>query len=72
MQIKYDKKANASYITIRKGRIVKTAELRDRVLVDLDKHGDVLGIEVLGSSTLLKEFGRIKTVEKKIPVTVSV
>jgi len=48
MKVTYDKIADASYMTLRKGKVAKTVEINRDVIADLDKKGNVLGIEILG------------------------
>lgn len=51
MEITYDKKADAMYLYFRKGaKIARTVELADVLMADLDKHGKVIGVEVLCAS----------------------
>lgn len=50
MEIKYDKQADARYIRLRKGNIDRTKKEKDWLLFDLDKEGNILGIEVLNAS----------------------
>ncbi|MEK7640933.1 MAG: DUF2283 domain-containing protein [Patescibacteria group bacterium] len=50
MKINYDKYADALYIEFKKAKAHKTVEERRGVLVDFDKKGTVLGIEVLNYS----------------------
>jgi uncharacterized protein YuzE len=47
IQIEYDKEADAMYIRIRKGKFDISGELAENVKIDLDKTGQILGIEVL-------------------------
>ena len=49
MQIKYDKSADALYITLKKGKVLKTKE-EDGYLADYDKNGGLLGLEILNYS----------------------
>lgn len=70
MEIKYDKKADAAYFRIRKGKIANTKELAKKVLVDLDKKGNVLGVEILNASLKFKGKKQISPIYKfKIPLT---
>ncbi len=46
MRIKYDKSADALYITLKKGSVAKTKEQKS-YLADYDKKGDLLGLEIL-------------------------
>jgi uncharacterized protein YuzE len=50
MKINYDKTADAVYISIKKGVIKKTAHLAHFIHADLDKNGNVLGVEILNAS----------------------
>ena len=62
MKIKYDKIADAMYIyIISKEKVAKTIKVNSRLLVDVDKKGNLLGIEMLGVSQQIpkKEIGRI-------------
>ena len=47
MQAKYDSKAKALYLTLKKGTVASTIKLKDDVIVDVDKSGNVLGVELL-------------------------
>ena len=50
MEITYDKEADAVYIEFRKGDFAKNKKLDDFTILDLDKGGQVLGIELLKAS----------------------
>jgi uncharacterized protein YuzE len=55
LRVEIDTEAGAAYVRVRDGRIAKTVVQRDTgpiVTVDLDKDGNVLGIEFIG----VKEF----------------
>ena len=71
MEIKYDKIADAMYIRIKKGVVKKTARFADLVLADMDKNGNVLGVEILGASIKYLKNKNSKTTFN-IPVSVSV
>lgn len=47
MKITYDKDVDAAYIELRKGRFAKNKKVNDLTILDLDKKGKILGIEVL-------------------------
>lgn len=51
MKINYDKIADALYIRVNTGKVGKTVKLADRLIVDLDKTGNILGMEILGASS---------------------
>lgn len=50
MRIHYDSKADAVYIELAKGRYEVSREISDSVVVDEDKNGKILGVEVLDVS----------------------
>ncbi|MCB0341020.1 MAG: DUF2283 domain-containing protein [Pseudobdellovibrionaceae bacterium] len=47
-----DEKLDVAYVKLRRGKIEKTVELRPGLLFDLDKKGDVAGIEVMSLEKL--------------------
>ena len=47
VSVEYDPEANAIYIRIKKGEVETSEPLSDDIIVDLDKNGEVLGIEIL-------------------------
>ena len=51
MEIIYDKEADAMYIEFRKGEFAKNRKIDDFTIIDLDKDGKILGIELLDVST---------------------
>lgn len=53
MKITYDKSVDALNLTIRKGRVAKTISVSDGVIVDVDKNGTALHLEILDASRLL-------------------
>lgn len=68
MKSTYDKTADAMYITLNKGKVVRTVQLTDRMNADMDKAGKVLGVEILNASQQLgsKTLSQISS----IPVSV--
>jgi len=63
MKIQYDKLADAMYIYFKKGRISKTIKMKDRLIVDVDKNGKIIGLEILGISSQVpkSQIGKIQT-----------
>jgi uncharacterized protein YuzE len=47
MKIDFDPQANALYPSLRDGKVQKTQEIRPGVILDFDKTGNILGVEVL-------------------------
>jgi len=50
VRVEYDSKADAMYIWLRKAKYDVSEELSENVLIDLDKKGRIIGIEVLDAS----------------------
>jgi len=59
MKIEYDKEADAAYLylveTIGEGEAVKTIQLNDNIILDFDKNGKLIGMEVLNASRVLNK-----------------
>ena len=66
MKITYDKKVDAMYIRLKKGRYDHSKKVTDDILVDVSKQGAVLGLEILQAS---KNIGKIK--KEKVSVEFS-
>jgi len=45
--IEFDPEVNAMYIRFKKGKVDKSEPLADNVIVDVDKNGKAIGIEIL-------------------------
>lgn len=60
MKVTYDPEADAMYIYLKKGEINVTKELDENTLIDINKAGEILGIEILfvkeRNPDLLKEL----------------
>ena len=65
MKIRYDQKDDAMYISLAKGKYDATRKISDVILVDEDKNGKVLGIEILDATENIQQFN-----PKDINVTV--
>ncbi|HEC30594.1 MAG TPA: DUF2283 domain-containing protein [Candidatus Yonathbacteria bacterium] len=61
MKITYDNIADAMYIRMGKGKIAKTVKMQGRLIVDINKAGKVVGIEILDASSQIpkRELGKI-------------
>jgi len=64
VSVEYDPEANAIYIRIKKGEVEVSEPLSDDIIVDLDKNGEVLGIEILlPKSDIVKKLSLPKIAE---------
>lgn len=50
MEISFDKEADAVYIKFREGNFSKNKVIDRQTIIDLDKKGNILGIELLSVS----------------------
>lgn len=57
--MKYDPLADALYIRVRDGDIVDSIEVRENLVVDFDKNGEVIGIEVINFSKSKIDIGEL-------------
>jgi len=57
MEITYDKEADAVYIEFDSGEFASNKKIDDDTIIDLDKNGKILGIELLNvSKRMSKDF----------------
>ena len=47
MKIKYDPDADAMYLTLRKDKVASTKEIDENTIIDFNKSGQVIGVEIL-------------------------
>jgi len=59
MRLEYDKDVDAAYIylvdKIKNGEAEKTIELNDSIILDFNKKGKLLGIEILNASKVMNK-----------------
>ncbi len=53
VRVEYDSKVDAMYIWLRKARYEISEELAENVVIDLDKDGRIIGIEILDAAKKL-------------------
>lgn len=70
--IHYDPKTDAIYIEIAKGKYEVSKELSGSVIVDEDKNGKVLGIEILDVSKVLGPKFRENMKKSNVKITPAV
>ncbi len=47
VSVEFDPEVNAMYIHLKKGKVDRYEALADNVIVDVDKNGEAIGIEIL-------------------------
>ena len=59
MKLEYDKDVDAAYIciddTVKSGKVKKTIELNDNIILDFDENDKLIGVEVLSASKILSK-----------------
>jgi uncharacterized protein YuzE len=50
MKVKYDKEVDVMYISFSKNKIAESDENKKGVILDYDKDGSIVGIEILDAS----------------------
>jgi uncharacterized protein YuzE len=71
MKINYDKIADAAYLTFNEGKIEKTIQTEDRIIIDLDKNENIVGIEILDFSSNKVNLENLqKNVQDGVPVNI--
>ena len=69
--ISYDKEADATYFSVKKGKVAKTVKLDDWLLADVDKKGTLLGVEMLFVSLRTPRQSIVSTLKMgRIPVAI--
>ena len=60
MKIRYDPDADAMYLALRKDKVAHTKEIDDNTIIDFNKSGQVIGVEILfvkeRNPSILKEL----------------
>lgn len=66
MKITYDKEIDTLNVILRKGIVAKTIEVAPEIMLDVDKKGQLLYLEIIGASEKIgkKNFGKV-TLGKK-------
>jgi uncharacterized protein YuzE len=50
MKFNYDTIADAAYLNVNDGKVAKTVEMKNGVVVDVGEKGNIIGIEILNFS----------------------
>ena len=57
MKITFDREADAVYIELSSGEFASNKKIDDDTIIDLDKRGNILGIEIINASKRIsKDF----------------
>ena len=64
MRFRFDEEANALYIALKAGEVVRTIEVTDMVYIDVDAVGAPLGIEVVSADEFVPFLRRLHALEQ--------
>ncbi len=67
MKIEYSKEADALYVYFREVKVTKSKEVEEGVIVDLDRKGHIVGIEILDASKRLKRHELVNVKIENLP-----
>jgi len=68
MKIEFDKEADALYIELNSGEFGSNKKIDNNTIIDLDKKGKILGIELLNvSKNISKDFLSDISVKNLVP-----
>ncbi len=70
MKMQFDPKVDAVYIELAKGTYNTTRKVSDSILVDEDRKGKILGIEILDASKRLKAHELVNVNIENLPVEI--
>lgn len=70
MKITYDKRADALNVSLRPGTVARTIEVTPEILVDVDRQGRMLNLEVLGAREKIgsKNFSTVRIGNTSVPL----
>lgn len=60
MKVKYDKEVDIVYMTFSKNKITESNEDKPGIIIDYDKDGFIVGIEILDASKKMKSPGKFE------------
>lgn len=66
MHITYDKEADAAYISLQDDKVHTSVEADNNTVIDYDKEGRVVGIEILDASTSNPEIIKQAQIIRKL------
>ncbi len=68
MKIEYSKEADAIYVYFKEDFVAKSKEIEDGVVIDFDKNGQIIGIEVLDVSQRFSHADIVNVSIENLPV----
>jgi uncharacterized protein YuzE len=47
IKFEYDRDADAAYLTLTRGKVHESEEVKPGMIIDLDEHDEIVGVEIL-------------------------
>jgi uncharacterized protein YuzE len=69
MKVTFDASVDILYIRLREGDYAESDEISDGIIVDFDKQGKPMAIEILDASSLLEQTDRVMLEYTRVPQT---
>jgi uncharacterized protein YuzE len=71
MKFNYDTIADAAYLKVNEGKVSKTVETKNGVVVDLGEKGNIIGIEILNFSAQQSIKKLQESVKEGLPINIT-
>jgi len=71
MTFNYDTVADAAYLNVNDGKVAKTVEMKNGVVVDVGEKGNIIGIEILNFSAQQNIKKLQESVEGGMPINIT-
>ena len=71
MTFNYDTIADAAYLNMNGGKVTKTVEMKNGVVVDLGEKGNIIGIEILNFSAQQNITKLRESAKDGLPITIT-
>jgi uncharacterized protein YuzE len=72
VKFEYDSEVDAAYLRLRGGKVAVSQEVKPGLILDLDQHDQIVGVEILRFSRRFARqmaFGRAKNGRRKMQTT---
>ena len=70
MKFNYDRVADAIYINVNDEKVIKSKEIANNMVIDLDKNDKLVGIEILNFSFLQNTANLSDLIKNGIPLNI--
>ena len=71
MKFNYDTVADAAYLNVNDGKVVKTVDMKGGVIVDMGEKGNIIGIEILHFSAQQNIKKLQESVKEGMPINIT-